>query len=97
MSTGGVNPSDGLVPWVLAGVASMIATLTSAVTFLARKIAHDNAVEIKELKDRSSACEKDRSELFAKHAVLEHEVNSLKTKLCSIDVNGTKYSHKERE
>ena len=96
MSAGGV-PGDGLVPWVITGLLSMLAAAGSIITYLARKIANDNSIEIKELKERSTACEKDRSELLAKHSVLEHEVNTLKTKLCSIDANGTKYSHKERE
>lgn len=87
------SPIDGIVPWVLAGIASMIATLASAVTYLARKIVTDNANEIAELKSRSEKCEEDRSCLFAKHAVLEQKVEHLQSKLASIDQNGTKYSH----
>ena len=89
------SPTDGFVPWVLAGIASMVAALTSGITYLARKIANDYAADIKELKERSNACEKDRSDLFAKHSVLEFEVNTLKYKLLQIDANGTEYSHKK--
>jgi hypothetical protein len=91
------SPIDGFVPWVLAGIASMIATLASAVAALTKTRFTEYSNEIAALKTRSDECEKDRTVLFAKHAVLEEKIDHLQSKLSSIDKNGTSYSHKERE
>jgi septal ring factor EnvC (AmiA/AmiB activator) len=88
---------DGFVPWVLAGIASMIATLASAVAALTKTRFAEYSKEITELKTRSDACEKDRSELFAKTARLEEKVEHLQSKLSMIDANGTRHSQLEKQ
>lgn len=88
---------DGFIPWVLAGIASMIATLASAVAALTKTRFAEYSKEITELKTRSDACEKDRTELFAKTARLEEKVENLQSKLSMIDANGTKFSHKDEQ
>lgn len=91
---------NGFVTWVIAGIAAILGVLTSTVAYLFKVSENANAQAIKELKDsnahletRSTACEKDRNELFAKCAVLEEKVSHLDTKLKSIDKEGTQFSH----
>ena len=91
----------GLTGWVMASVATIIASLASAVAFLFRLRENENAKNIQELKsdlqassERSKQCEQDRAELYTKCAVLEAKMETLETKVANIDVTGTKFSHR---
>lgn len=64
--------------------------------------------ELKSVVAKADQCESDRAKLFAECSVLKFEVNTLKSQLCTlgvdmkdaskemqrIDVDGTKYSHR---
>ncbi len=91
----------GLTGWVMASVATIIASLASAVAFLFKLRENENAKNIQELKSdlqssakRSEQCEQDRAELYTKCAVLEAKMETLESKVSKIDVTGTKYSHR---
>jgi septal ring factor EnvC (AmiA/AmiB activator) len=92
----------GLTGWVMASVATIIASLASAVAFLFKLRENENAKNIQELKsdlqassERSKQCEQDRAELYTKCAVLEAKMETLESKVSKIDVTGTKYSHRK--
>lgn len=72
--------------WVLAGVASIVGTLSTVVAYLFRKSEFDNAQAIKKLEEHNAEvakkaddCEKDRTTLFATCEVLKVKVENLET------------------
>lgn len=95
------NDANALSGWVTAGLATILATLSSAVAFLFKLRENENAKRIEDLKTevqtigaKSDKCEEERGELKTACAIMKGELEVLKTKLAFIDVNGTKFSHK---
>ncbi len=85
---------NGFSGWVTAGIATIIATLSSVVAWLFKLRENENSRHIESLTKqvetisvKADKCEEERGELRTKIEVLE-------TKLSFIDVNGTKFSHK---
>jgi hypothetical protein len=88
---------NGLLGWVLAGVASMIATLSSLLVAGARAVIGDYREQIKELKAHADDCEQKHFDLNGKYSALEQQVCHLKDRVASMDSKGTKYAQdKER-
>lgn len=84
----GVDTETGILGWVLAGVSTIIASLSGVVTYLFKKIVDDykaNEIELKleigELKKRADSCEDDREALRIKQALLEARVESLEQQI----------------
>jgi predicted nuclease with TOPRIM domain len=83
---------------VWAGVATVIAALSSALTYLFRLRENENSrniaeikeqnkkleVQVEAIREKADQCEDDRSTLFSECSVLKFEVVSLKTKLASL-------------
>ncbi len=86
----------------------MIAALSSALTYIFKLRENENSkridelkTEVKDIRSQADKCEDDRSELFAKCQLFEYKVNTLEKSLKSLgvdvekmDVDGTKYSHR---
>lgn len=96
-------PSPGqdatLLPWLLAGVMSVIGALSSAVVYIFKRREWENTETLKELKIEVAAqrlstekCEDERNTLFSKCAVFESQLNYLSKKVASIDRTGTQHS-----
>lgn len=73
------DESNGMTGWVLAAIASVAATLTSAIAFLYKKLDANNAKTIAALETRcdildkrNDKCEEDR--LLLHKTVSKHEV-----------------------
>jgi hypothetical protein len=102
------NDSQAFFSWVLTGVAAVIAALSSALTYIFKLRENENSkridelkTEVKDIRSQADKCEDDRSELFAKCQLFEYKVNTLEKSLKSLgvdvekmDVDGTKYSHR---
>mgnify|MGYP000019259117 CR=1 FL=1 len=90
-------PSDeqtDIVPWVLAGIVSIVGALTTALVYVVKKIESDNATSIKKLelenesfKAELTECKEDRAKIFT-------ELELLKDRIVRMDKDGTKFSHK---
>lgn len=99
---------DPNTPWYWTGVLAVITALSSALTFLFKLRENENGKridelkgEVKDLRSQADKCEDDRSQLFAKCQVFEYKVDTLEKSLKSlgvdvqkIDVDGTKFSHR---
>ncbi len=92
---------SSLMGWVLAGVATVIATLAGAVATLFKIRENENAKAIADLKasheltkQKSDKCEEDRNKLFTRCEVLEVKLQTVEEKLARMDVDGTQYSHR---
>lgn len=79
----------------------MIATLSGALSYIFKLRENENSKRIEELNEsivsisqKSDKCEEDRFHLFAKCEVLQTKLDSLEEKLQIIDIDGTKYSHR---
>ena len=82
--------------WIVSGVLGVIATLSTAVATLYRKIEGQNAAAIADLKDQLTGvrkdlkesnekhdeCQKDRGELRLEVNTLKLQVNALECKTC---------------
>lgn len=80
--------------WVLAGVASIIATLSSTLGAFAYKVIGDYREEIKELKQHAKECESKHFELNGKYSAIERELCYLRNEVKQIDKNGTEFGRK---
>jgi len=85
-----------LLPWLLAGVMSVIGALSSAVVYIFKRREWENTEALKELKvevaaqrESTQKCEDERNTLFSKCAVFESQLSYLVKKVASIDKNGT--------
>ena len=85
--------TDSFTGWVLAGVASIIATLSSTLGAFAYKVIGDYREEIKELKNHARDCEAKHFDLNGKYSAIEQELCFLRDQVKKIDKNGTQYSH----
>lgn len=95
------NVSEGFSGWVAAGIATIIATLSSVVAWLFKLRENENAKHLTNLTEqvatisaKADRCESERSELKIECTLMKGKLEVLETKLSFIDVNGTKYSHK---
>ena len=98
------NVSDGFSGWVAAGIATIIATLSSTVAWLFKLRENENAKhlanltnEVATISAKADKCEEERGELKIECAIMKGKLQVLETKLSFIDVNGTKYSHKTED
>lgn len=102
------NESTTFFSLVWAGVATVIAALSSALTYLFKLRENENSkridelkTEVRDIRSQADKCEDDRSHLFAKCQVFEVKVDTLEKSLKSLgvdvnkmDVDGAKYSHR---
>jgi len=95
-----MSPATEVSGWLTAGIATVVATLSSAVAFLFRLRENENAKRIEDLKSEVSAinvkadkCEEERTELKTECALMRGKIQVLETKLAFIDANVTKFSH----
>ena len=95
---------NAMTGWVTAGVAAIIAALSSTVAFLFKLRENENAKRITELRAdiesislKADKCEEDRTNLKTECASLRGKIELLEVKLSYIDINGTDYSHKVLE
>ena len=93
---------NSLTGWMLAGIATVIAALSSAVAGLFKLRENENAKHIEGLKNevatisaKADKCEVERGDLKTECALMRGKIEVLETKLAFIDVNGTKYAHKD--
>jgi hypothetical protein len=93
-----------IVPWVLAGVGTVVGALSTALVYVFRKSEFDNAEAIKELKesnrivsDKADKCEEDRHLLFAQCEVFKTKMETLESRVQRIDKTGTQYQHKRED
>ena len=98
------NASTEISGWFTAGIATVVATLSSVVAFLFKLRENENAKRIEDLKSEVSTisvkadkCEEERAELKAECATMRGKLEVLETKLAFIDVNGTRFSHKHED
>jgi septal ring factor EnvC (AmiA/AmiB activator) len=97
------SEENSLTGWMLAGIASVIATLTSTVAWLFKLRENENAKRLSELKSdvetinaKADKCEVEREGLKVECAVMRSKIETLEVKLERINVNGTDYSHKKQ-
>jgi hypothetical protein len=95
------SEQNGLTGWVLAGVATSFATLSSVVAFLFKLRENENAkailkleTSLQEVSDKAEKCETDRHLLFTSCEVLKIKLDVLEKRVCSIDSNGTDFARK---
>jgi len=95
-----------LLPWLLAGVMSVIGTLSTALVYIFKRKEWENTETLKELKvevavqkieitaQRKSTekCEEERNSLFSKCAVFENQLEWLTKKIAFIDKTGTQHN-----
>ena len=100
--------SDTNVPWYIAAGSTIIAALSSALTYLFKLHENDNSrrlneqqdeikslkSEVKEVINKADKCEDDRATLFAECQVLKERVTTLSQKVGVMDIDGTKHSHR---
>lgn len=91
--------SDANTPWYIAAGGTIIAALSSALTFLFKLRENENSRNISKLEKKivevqvkADKCENDRVTLFAECAVLREKVSALSKQLGIIDTEGTKHS-----
>jgi len=101
-SDGLANEDETIIPWVLAGVGTIVSALLTGVVGLFRlretenaKVLEEHKTKIAHLELKSDKCDEDRSKLFAQCEVNSFEIKSLKERITMIDANGTTYSHKK--
>lgn len=95
--------NDGSITgWFTAGVATVVASLSSVVAFLFKLRENENTKRITELKDevqtisvKADKCEEERGELRTECVALRGKIDVLEVKLSRIDINGTKFSHQK--
>lgn len=87
--------------WLTAGIATIIATLSSTVAWLFKLRENENAKhltsltnEVATINAKADKCEEERGELKVECAIMKEKLFVLEKKLSFIDVNGTKFSHK---
>jgi septal ring factor EnvC (AmiA/AmiB activator) len=87
--------TNGIIPWLLAAMASLAATLSSALAYVYRKREAENAERITDLKaeaaafrteldvvkEESDECKKQRAELATSVAVNTYKIQVLEEKL----------------
>lgn len=95
---------NSLTGWMLAGVATVIATLSSTVAWLFKLRENENAKHLSNLTDevatisaKADKCEQERGELKIECAVMKGKLSVLETKLAYIDVHGTKFANKDEK
>jgi hypothetical protein len=95
------NVPEGFSGWVAAGIATIIATLSSVVAWLFKLRENENAKHLTNLTEevamisvKADKCEEERGQLKIECAIMKGKVEVLETRLSFIDTNGTKYSHK---
>jgi len=93
---------NSLTGWMLAGIATVIATLSSTVAWLFKLRENENAKHISSLTEevatialKADKCEQERGELKIECALMKGKIELLETKLSFMDVNGTKYAHRK--
>jgi hypothetical protein len=93
---------NSLTGWMLAGIATVIATLSSTVAWLFKLRENENAKHISSLTEevatiglKADKCEAERGELKIECALMKGKIELLETKLSYMDVNGTKYAHRK--
>jgi hypothetical protein len=98
------NALDGFQGWVAAGIATIIASLSSVVAWLFRLRENENAKHITSLTEevatingKADKCEEERGELKIECAIMKGKIQVLETKLAFIDVNGTKFAHQDEK
>lgn len=98
------SEDETIIPWVLAGVGTIVSALLTGVVALFRlrevenakretenaKVLDEHKTKIAHLELKSDKCEEDRSKLFAQCEVNTFEIKSLKERISLIDANGTK-------
>ena len=96
------SEENSLTGWMLAGVASVVATLASTVAWLFKLRENENAKHIASLTEevltigqKADKCEAERGELKIECALMKGKLEVLETKLSYMDVNGTKYAHRK--
>lgn len=92
---------NSLTGWMLAGIATVIATLSSTVAWLFKLRENENTKRLADLTSevamisvKADKCEQERGELKIQCAVMQGKVSVLETRLSYIDSNGTKFSRK---
>ncbi len=96
------NDQNILSGWVTAGIAGILATLSSAIAFLFKLRENENAKRLSELKSdvetinaKADKCEVEREGLKVECAVMRSKIETLEVKLERINVNGTQHSHEK--
>jgi len=89
-----VDEQAGLTGWILAGVATVVSTLSGIVAYFYKQQITDhksNEVMLKakivDLESRADKCEDDREELRIRHAVLENKHANLELRVADLEVN----------
>jgi hypothetical protein len=92
---------NSLTGWMLAGIATVIATLSSTVAWLFRLRENENSKHISSLTEevatisiKADKCEVERGELKIECALMKGKIELLETKMSFMDANGTKYAHR---
>ena len=95
---------NSLTGWMLAGVATVIATLSSTVAWLFKLRENENAKHLSNLAEevavisgKADKCEEERGQLKVECAIMKGKLSVLETKLAFIDVNGTKFAHRDED
>ena len=95
------SEQNGLTGWVLAGIATSFATLSSVVAFLFKLRENENAkaitkleTSLQEVSDKAEKCEEDRHLLFTDCELMKFKLEVLEKRVCSIDNNGTDFARK---
>lgn len=89
---------------VWAGVSSVIAALSAALTYMFKLLESENSkniakleTKVDEIQKKADSCEDDRATLFAECQVLKERVTTLSQRVGVMDVDGTKYLHRKDE
>lgn len=97
-----MSGDNGITGWFTAGIATVVASLSSVVAFLFKLRENENTRRITELKEevktisvKADKCEEERGELRTECAMMRGKIETLETRLAFIDVNGTAFSHKK--
>lgn len=87
-----VNETEGITGWVLAGVASIVGTLSSIVAYLYRQqitdykeIQLDLESRVEKLTERTDTCERERGELRVKCGVLDERCATLEQRVAHLE------------
>jgi hypothetical protein len=97
-----VSDESSNLGWILAGVSTVIATLTGVIAKLFQRRESESAKAIAKLESEvattraaSEKCEQDRVTLFANCKVMELKINMLEQRVESINKAGTEFSHNQ--
>ena len=96
------DAGSAITGWFTAGIATVVASLSSVIAFLFKLRENENTRRITELKEevqtisvKADKCEEERGTLRTECAMMRGKIETLETKLAFIDVNGTKFSHQK--